>query len=89
MPEWLPCWSTRVSLWLQEDCDAEPGNGYKTETSGASFASWILHASRAEKSGSQKGFAAEMQKRDFVSDRVTGGKRIFRGVRLPVERHPE
>ena len=41
-----------------------------------------------EKSGSQKGFAAEMQKRGFVSDRVTGGKRIFRGVRLPVERHP-
>jgi hypothetical protein len=29
-----------------------------------------------------------MQKRGFVSDRVTGGKRIFRGVRLPVERHP-
>ena len=75
--------------WLQEDCDAEPGNGYKTETSGALFASWSSFSMRAgEKSGSQKGFAAEMQKRGFVSDRVTGGKRIFRGVRLPVERHP-
>jgi putative DNA primase/helicase len=72
------------SQWLAETCDAEPGNRYKSEATGALFASWTEFANRAgEKPGSVKAFSAELSKRGF--ERATEGHakaRCYRGLML-------
>ncbi len=72
-----------MEQWLDEMCDAEPGNQWKTGTSGELFASWRDYAAKAgEKPMSQKSFADAMQKRGFERYRGGFGVRSFRGVRL-------
>lgn len=69
--------------WLDEECDAEPGNEFKSETSADLFASWSGYATRAgERPGSRKAFADLMQKRGMTPHRGHGGVRLFRGVRF-------
>ena len=67
-----------------EECDAEPGNIYKSEATAKLFASWTEFANKAgEKPGSIKAFSAELTKRGF--ERGTEGHaktRCFKGVRL-------
>ena len=73
-----------LSQWLTEECDAEPGNTYKSEATAELFASWTEFATRnGERPGSSKAFSAEMVKRGF--ERGTEGHakvRCFKGVRL-------
>jgi len=78
-----------LAQWLDEMCDAEPGNPWKSATSAELFASWHTYAARAgEKPMSQKGFADTMEQRGFVRHRGSQGVRGFKGVRLkPAQTH--
>jgi len=72
-----------VGQWLADECDAEPENTYKTATSAALFESWSTFAKAAqEEPGSNKRFAAEMERRGFRRHKGTGGVREWRGIRL-------
>jgi putative DNA primase/helicase len=69
--------------WLDEKCDAEPGNLHKSEAVGILFGSWSGYAKEAgEQPGSTKAFSENLQRRGFVKARMAGGVRIYRGVRL-------
>jgi putative DNA primase/helicase len=69
--------------WLDEECDAEPGNHYKTALNGALFASWKAYAERAgEKAGTHKSFTQSMKKRGFQNQKGSGGVRQWLGIRL-------
>lgn len=76
--------------WLDEECDAEPGNDWKWEPTAKLFKSWSDYALRAgEKPGSKKAFAEAMQRRDFQpcrKDRNT--LRAFSGIRLRPQSGP-
>ena len=73
--------------WLDEECDVEPGNRWKNETSAALFKSWQAYATSAgDKPGSRKAFADAMEKRGLEKDKGAKGARLYRGVclkRLP------
>ena len=72
-----------IGQWISDECDAEPGNSWKTATSAALFASWTSYATRAgEKPGSRKPFAEELERRGLENKRGTGGKREFHGIRF-------
>ncbi len=69
--------------WLDEECDAEPGNSHKWELSGKLFASWSAYAQGAgEKAGGRKAFFDLMQRRGFEPYKGPKGARAFRGVQL-------
>jgi putative DNA primase/helicase len=70
--------------WLADECDAEPGNAWKWETTGALFDAWSSYASRAgERAGSKKAFSQTMQNRRFSPCFQGRAKtRSFSGVRL-------
>ena len=77
-----------IAQWLDEECDAEPGNRWKSATSAALFASWTAYATRAgEKPGSRKPFAEELERRGFENRKGGKGVREFRGIRLTPEVH--
>jgi putative DNA primase/helicase len=45
-----------IGQWLADECDADPGNRWKSATSAALFAAWNAYSTKAgEKTGSQKG----------------------------------
>ncbi|GEO18747.1 phage/plasmid primase, P4 family [Microvirga aerophila] len=68
--------------WLQDECDAEPGNTYKAESSATLFQSWRGYAERAgEAAGSQKAFAENLKRRGFEHFRSYAG-RGFKGIRI-------
>lgn len=72
-----------LGQWLEEECDAEPGNPYKIETTGVLFESWSGFADRAgERAGSKKSFSEQLQRRGFEAGKGTGGVRLFRGLRM-------
>lgn len=71
--------------WLEDECDAEPGNDHKWEKSSALLASWSAYAKGAsEPSGGSKSFAEHMRRRGFAEHR-TKMARGFRGVQLRQE----
>jgi putative DNA primase/helicase len=71
--------------WLEEKCDAEPDNEFKSATAAQLFKSWSEFAQAAgEEPGSRKGFGMLLQRRGFVADR-TDKSRLWRGLRLKVE----
>ncbi len=74
--------------WLDEECDVEPGNHYKCESSAALFRSWRTYAERAgEAAGTQKAFAENLKRRGFEQYR-NRSIRGFSGLRLkPGNRH--
>jgi putative DNA primase/helicase len=56
--------------WLDEECDVEPGNRWKNETSAALFKSWQAYAARAgDRPVSRKAFADAMEKRGLERDK--------------------
>lgn len=76
--------------WLEDRCEVDPGNGYRSELSGNLFASWTHYAEKAgEDPGSQKKFAEKMQERGLQKHRGTGGVRIFKGIRLKTKTYPD
>ena len=72
-----------LGQWLDECCDADPGNNHKWDRSADLFSSWRAYAEKAgEREGSAKSLSEALQKRGFVKGKGTGGVRIFRGLRL-------
>lgn len=70
--------------WLDDECDADPGNGFKRETSADPFAPWKLYATNAGATvGSQNTFCENMERRGFERYRTQHG-RGFTGLRLKV-----
>jgi putative DNA primase/helicase len=75
-----------MAHWLEEACDAEPRNPYKSATSAELFKSWTDFADRSgEKPGNKRIFAEAMERRGFEKRKGTGGVREYRGVRLKPE----
>src|SRR5215207_2096820 len=57
--------------WLEEECDVDPGNHHKWETTGSLFTSWSEYAQSAgESPGSKKSFSEAMQRRGFEPKRA-------------------
>jgi putative DNA primase/helicase len=78
-----------VAQWLEEKCDAEPGNEFKTATSGALFTSWSAFAKAAgEDPGTRKGFVALLKRRQLRPTK-RNGVRLWLGVRLKPEGYDE
>ncbi|MGA2637287.1 hypothetical protein [Methylocella sp.] len=73
-----------LGQWLDERCDCEPGNAYKTAASGEAFSDWVTYAKAAgESPGSQKSFSENLTKRGFIKDRGGHNRtRMFVGIRL-------
>jgi putative DNA primase/helicase len=72
-----------IGQWLDEDCDAEPGNTHKWDTSSALFKSWSAYAERSgERPGNTKSFAEAMRGRGFELHKGGKGARQYRGVQL-------
>jgi putative DNA primase/helicase len=71
------------SQWLEESCDVETDNEFKTATSAELFASWSKYAKAAgDPAGSRKSFSRLLERRGFEPYRQTGGVRAWRGVGL-------
>ena len=71
-----------LSQWLTEACDAEPGNQYKWEPTGALFASWTDFATRAGvPAGHINSFSSKLDKLGYERDKAEGN-RCFRGLTL-------
>ena len=69
--------------WLDEECDVEPGNSYKTATAAALFTSWSTYAKAAGSlPGSKARFGENLKAARLESARSTGGVRTWRGVQL-------
>jgi putative DNA primase/helicase len=69
--------------WLDEECDAEPGNRWKMAGSGELFQSWTAYARAAgAEAGSRVEFAENLEKLGFEPDKGTRGRRVWRGVGL-------
>jgi len=80
-----------LGQWLEDECDAERGNRYKTALNSELFASWKSYAERAEEPpGTHKAFTMSMKKRGFRNRKAPGGVREWLGVRLkPRPQHDE
>jgi putative DNA primase/helicase len=69
--------------WLEERCDCEPGNEFKTATSASLYDSWSKYAKAAgDPSGTRKAFASVLERHGFELYRQHGGIRSWRGIRL-------
>lgn len=68
--------------WLAEECDSEPGNNDKSETSGTLFKAWKDYAIAAGHSpGSQLSFKDQMIRHGFKFYRGRNSREFF-GIRL-------
>ena len=71
-----------VGQFLDEECDFEPGNTWRTVAAGELFAAWSNYAKAAgESPGTQKGFADILERRGLEKHR-TKHARMYVGVRL-------
>jgi putative DNA primase/helicase len=79
-----------LAQWLEEECDAEPGNEFKWAPVADLFDSWTEYANKAgENPGSKKSFSAAMVKRGFRRVPKGHGKtRSHEGIRLRVRHSP-
>jgi putative DNA primase/helicase len=76
--------------WLDDECDAEPGNEWRSEKTGDLYRSWSDYAVAAgEKPAGTKSFSEEMQRRGFEKHKGAKGARMFRGIRLRPKRNVE
>ncbi len=72
-----------VAQFLSDECDTDPSNSWKSETSATLFKAWSEYARAAgEGPMTRKSFADMMQKRGFELRKGTGGVRTFKGIRL-------
>jgi putative DNA primase/helicase len=72
-----------LAQWLDEECDAEPGNRWKMAGVGELFQSWAAYAKAAgAEAGSQVEFTEKMEMRGFERDKAAKGRRVWRGICL-------
>lgn len=70
------------SQWLEDECDVEPDNPHKWETTSELYASWTIYAKNAgEEPGTVKAFNPNMMRKG-LQPRRTNTARGFAGVRL-------
>jgi putative DNA primase/helicase len=71
-----------MSKWLEDECDADPGNEFKWEPIAVLFKSWSDYCQAAgEKVSNSKSLGTQLVRRDFVACRKDG-KRSYAGLRL-------
>ena len=69
--------------WLDEECDAEPGNPHKAEGTSQLFTSWKSFSKQAgEDAGTTMAFAENLLRRGFVKARTNSMGRHYVGLRL-------
>jgi hypothetical protein len=69
--------------WIEDCCDQHLGNAKLWDRSADLFDSWTEYAVKAgEAANSRKSFGQEMQRRGFEPGKISGGARIYRGIRL-------
>jgi putative DNA primase/helicase len=79
-----------LAQWLEEECDAEPGNRWKMAAVGELFQSWVSYAKAAgAEAGSQVEFSEKMEIQGFEKHRGAKGKRVWRGVCLRAKEQEE
>jgi putative DNA primase/helicase len=72
-----------LSQWLEEACDAEPGNEFKTETVAALYESWSTYADKNNSTpGGKNDFGDRLESKGFTRHRTRQQGRHFRGIRL-------
>lgn len=72
-----------IGQWLEDSCDVERTRLDMWDRSTDLFESWAEYARKAgDEAGGRKSFGQTMQKRGFTSDKISGGMRIYRGIRL-------
>jgi putative DNA primase/helicase len=75
-----------LAHWLDEVCDAEPGNTRKSAPVGDLFRSWSAFAQQSgEEPGTRKAFTQELKNRYFIAKKGTRGVRMIVGLRLKPE----
>ncbi|PSC03816.1 hypothetical protein SLNSH_17045 [Alsobacter soli] len=71
-----------LQSWLEEACDAEPGNEFKFEATSALYQSWVAYArSAGEEPGTKKSLTAKLLQRKFTYKRSSTA-RMLQGIRL-------
>ena len=71
------------AAWLEEECDVDLGNSWKSETSADLFAAWQRYAKAANEAPmNRKAFGEKMQRSGFEIHRGAKGMRRYRGIRL-------
>ena len=71
-----------IGQWLEDCCDAKPGDQTKTATAKVLFKSWSDYAKEAgETAGSRKSFAAQLDRRGFIRIR-SKTERSWQGICL-------
>jgi len=74
-----------LAQWLEDECDADPGNEFKTETVAALYQSWSSYVQRhGGAPGGKNDFGDQLEGKGFVRHRTKQQGRIFRGIRLAV-----
>jgi putative DNA primase/helicase len=70
--------------WLEDECDAEPGNNFKFASSADLYASWSTYCKdNGDEPGSQKAFAELLESRGFERAKIGHAKtRSYTGIRL-------
>jgi putative DNA primase/helicase len=69
--------------WLDEECNVEPGNPWKTATSAVLFTSWSVYAKDAGSlPGSKARFGENLKAARLEQARSTGGVRTWRGIQI-------
>jgi putative DNA primase/helicase len=75
------------SDWIEEMCDPEPNNEFKTETVAALYESWAAYAKKiGSEPGGKISFGDRLETKGFIRAKTKGG-RIFRGIRLKPARN--
>jgi putative DNA primase/helicase len=70
--------------WLEDECDVELNNKYKTASVGDLYASWSTYCrDNGDEPGSKKAFSEEMKNHHFTPVKIGHAKtRSFSGIRL-------
>jgi putative DNA primase/helicase len=70
--------------WIEDECDADPGNGFKWDAVSEFFEAWTNYATKnGDKPGDKKAFNELMTGRGFEACRKgTPAVRAFSGIRL-------
>ncbi len=72
-----------LAQWIEDECDADPGNEFKAETVAALYASWSAYAQKhGGAPGGKNDFGDRLEGKGFVRHRTRQMGRHFRGIRL-------
>jgi putative DNA primase/helicase len=71
-----------LASWIEEACDVDPGNEFKSESLAALYESWAAYIKKlGGEPGGRNSFSDRLVAKEFERKRTKGGS-IFRGIRL-------